>query len=112
MHHLPAAAHVMGMVSRPVLRVVRASLRPFPSERIRFSFGTRTFLKVISPFSIPRSPMNSSRCSFSTPSHEFSTMKALMGRRDFPSGAGVRAMTTMTSATGALVHQSFSPFRM
>src|SRR5690606_41958183 len=30
----------------------------------------------------------------------------------FPSFDGVRAITTMISATGPFVHQSFSPFRM
>ena len=36
-----------GIERRPSLRVVRAILRPLPSSPIRFSAGTRTFLKLI-----------------------------------------------------------------
>jgi len=77
-----------------------------------FSRGTRTLLKRTTPFSIPRSPMNWQRCTTSTPGHELSTMKAVIPCRPLPSRAGVRAMTTSSSAIGPLVHQSFSPLRM
>ena len=39
-------------------------------------------------------------------------MKALIGLRLDPSGAGVPAITTMSSARGPLVVQSFSPLRI
>ena len=93
-----------GRVSRPVLRVTSASLSPLPSSHSRFDAGTRTFVKRSTPFSIPLSPMNDSRCTTSTPGQSASTTNALMR---FP----VRAITTMTPATGPLVHHSFSPFR-
>ncbi len=56
--------------------------------------------------------MNEHSCAISTPSHSVSTMKAEIGRRREPSGAGVAAMTTMISARGPFVVHSFSPFRI
>ena len=52
-------------------------------------------------------------CTTSTPGQALSTMKAEMGRFPLtPARAGVRAMTTRSSARGPFVHQSFSPFKM
>ncbi len=83
-----------------------------PSSQRRFSRGTFTFRKPMIPLERALSPMKEHSLTVSTPSHEVSTMKALMGFRDRPSGAGVRAMTTMRSARGPLVVQSFSPLRI
>ena len=38
--------HAAGKVSRPVFKVVSATLRPAPSFEIMFSRGTRTSLKL------------------------------------------------------------------
>ncbi len=107
-HHLPAAAQLIGTVSRPVLSVTSASLSPRPSPHSRFSRGTRTWVNRSRAFSMPRSPMNSSRLTISIPGHEVSTMKALIGP-GLPSLPGVRAITTISSAIGPFVHHSFSP---
>ena len=48
-HRLAAATAATGSVSRPVLRVMRASLRPLPSPHNTFSLGIRTFVKRITP---------------------------------------------------------------
>ena len=84
-----------------------ASFRPLPSPQIRFSFGTRTFVKRMTPFSIALSPMKWQRMTTSTPGEDVSTMNAVIF---FVSGC--RAMTTKSSAIVPLVHQSFSPLRM
>ena len=55
--------------------------------------------------------MNSSRCDTSTPGQLISTMNALIGP-GFPSFPGVRAITTISSATVPFVIHSFSPFRI
>ena len=84
-----------------------------PSPQSRFSFGTLTLSNVSTPLDSPLSPMNVHVCTTSTPSHAVSTMKAVIGLRLFtPSLAGVRTMTTMMSARGPFVHQSFVPFRI
>ena len=102
-----------GMDSRPVFRVMRASLSPRPSPQSRLSLGTLTLWKRITPLDRPLSPRNVQTCPTSTPSHAVSTINALIGFRPrTPSRAGVRTMTTMMSARGPLVHQSFSPFRI
>ena len=41
---------IAGSVNRPVLSVTNATFRPEPSCPIRFSFGTCTSLKLITPF--------------------------------------------------------------
>ena len=66
--HLPAAAHMAGIDSRPALSVVSAILRPSPSLPSRFSTGTRTWWNRVRPFSIPLSPMNALRRSTVMPS--------------------------------------------
>ncbi len=101
-----------GIARRPVLSVMRASLRPLPSSHRRFSRGIFTFVNFRIPFESPFRPMKEHSCATSTPSHSVSTIKALIGLRFEPSGAGVRAITTMSSARGPLVVQSFSPFRI
>ena len=88
-----------------------ASFKPLPSPQSRFSFGTRTFVKRMTPFSMPRMPMNSSRCGTSTPAQLVSTMNAVIGP-GLPSRPGVRAITTISSAIGPFVIHSFSPFRI
>ena len=107
-------ATLAGSVRRPVFSVMSASLRPLPSPQRMFSFGTRTFVKRITPFSIALSPMKRQRCTTSTPGQLFSTMNAVICLRDFPltTASGVRAMTTNSSARVPFVHHSFSPFRM
>ena len=54
---LAGAAQDAGSVSRPVFSVTSASFRPLPSPQSRFSFGTRTLVKRMTPFSIAFSPM-------------------------------------------------------
>ena len=71
-HRWPAIA------KRPVLSVARAILSPRPSRPITFSAGTKTSVYRVWEFSIPRSPMNSMRCSTTTPSVSLGTMKAVM----------------------------------
>jgi hypothetical protein len=91
-----------------------ASFNPFPSPHRMFSAGTRTFVNLMTPFSIALSPMNRQRCTISTPGHLASTMNAVICFRGLPftMASGVRAMTTNSSARVPLVHQSFSPLRM
>ena len=102
-----------GIDRRPVFSVIRASFSPLPSPQSRFSFGTFTSLNVSTPLDRPLSPMNVHVCATSTPSHAVSTIKAVIGLRLLtPSLAGVRTMTTMMSARGPLVHQSFVPFKI
>ena len=56
--------------------------------------------------------MNRQRCADSTPGMVFSTIKAVIFFFSLPSTVmGVCAITTMMSATGPFVHQSFSPFK-
>ncbi len=93
-----------GSVSRPVFSVMSASLRPLPSPQSTFSSGTLTFVKRMMPFSMPLSPMKWSRWTTSTPGQSTSTMNAVIFF------GPVRAITTISSATVPLVHQSFSPF--
>ena len=104
---LAIPAVVAGSVSRPVLRVTSATRRPSPSRPIRFSRGTFTSSKLITPLASALSPMKRLRCSTLTPSQSISTTKALM-RLVF----GLRAMTTISSASVPFVHQSFWPLRM
>ena len=66
--HLETPRQIAGSASRPVLRVVRAILRPMPSFPITFSSGTKTSSSSVTEFSIPRRPMNWLRCSIVTPS--------------------------------------------
>ena len=49
---LAARPRPSGSVRRPVLSVMSASFSPLPSPQSRFSFGTRTFVKRMTPFSI------------------------------------------------------------
>src|SRR5665213_13394 len=58
-----------------------------------------------------RIPIKSQRDAYSIPGVPFSTMKAVICffSRPFTILGGVRAMTTMTSATRPLVHQSLVP---
>ncbi len=86
---LPAMVQKAGRARRPVLRVMSASFRPLPSPHRRFSRGTFTSVKRRTPLDRPRRPMNEHSCATSTPSHSVSTMKAEIGRRREPSGAGV-----------------------
>ena len=97
---------IAGKVSRPVLSVMRATLSPDPSWPIRFSFGTRTSLKLMTPLASALRPMKRQRYSTFTPGQLVSTTKALI-RFVF----GLRAITTRSSAIVPPVHQSFSPFR-
>ena len=75
-HRLAPATAEAGSVSRPVLSVTSASLRPLPSPQSMFSTGTFTLVKRMTPFSIALSPMKCSRCTTSTPGQSVSTMKA------------------------------------
>ncbi len=97
-----------GIANRPALRVVSAILRPSPSRPIRFSRGTRTFRSEVSPFSMPRNPMNALRRCTVIPGASASTMNALIPPR-CPSDFGTRAITTSSSATTPLVVHSFVP---
>ncbi len=76
-HHLPPAAHIAGIDSRPVLSVVSAILRPWPSLPSRFSAGTRTWWNRVTPFSSPLSPMKALRFSTVMPGGP-STTKAVI----------------------------------
>ncbi|MDI2022259.1 hypothetical protein PJL18_02792 [Paenarthrobacter nicotinovorans] len=113
--HFPAATQRPGMESRPVLRVVRAILSPWPSRPSRFAAGTRTWWKRVTPFSMPRRPMKAFRFSTVMPGESISTTKAEMPPLcSVPSGsvwAGTLAMTTTSSAITPLVVQSFTPSR-
>jgi hypothetical protein len=108
---LPAAAQKAGSASRPVFNVMSASLRPLPSSQSRFSRGTFTPVKRSTPFERPLRPMKEHLCTTSTPGESVSTMNAVIGFLFEPFSGGVRAITTMMSARGPLVVQSFSPFR-
>ena len=68
----------------------------------------------MTPFSIALRPMKWQRCTTSTPGQPVSTMNAVicLRSRPFTTFAGVRAITTSSSATVPFVHQSFSPLRM
>ena len=109
-HHFAAAVVVAGMDSRPVFSVVSAIRRPSPSRPSRFSTGTRTWWKRVTPFSIPRSPMKALRFSTVIPGASASTTNALMPPR-WPSCSGTRAITTTSSAMTPFVVQSFTPSR-
>ena len=65
---LATPRQIAGSARRPVLSVVRAILRPWPSLPITFSAGTKTSSSSVTEFSIPRRPMNWLRCSTLTPS--------------------------------------------
>ncbi len=93
-------------MSRPVFRVISASLSPLPSPQSTFSTGTFTLVNRMIPFSSALSPMKWSRCTTSTPGQLVSTMNAVIFL------GPVRAITTIISAMVPLVHQSFSPLRM
>ena len=56
--HLATPTQIAGSARRPVLSVVSAILRPWPSLPIRFSSGTKTSSSSVTEFSIPRRPMN------------------------------------------------------
>src|SRR5688500_19280524 len=62
-HHLALPAQSAGRLSRPVLRVASAILRPAPSLPMRFFLGTRTLWDLVKPFSRPLSPMKALRLS-------------------------------------------------
>ena len=68
----------LGIDSRPSFKVVRAIFSPRPSSPIRFSAGTRTFLKLITALASARRPMKWQRCSTLTPGQPVSTTKALI----------------------------------
>ncbi len=72
--------------------------------------GTTTSKNRVTPFSMPRSPMNALRFSTVIPGESISTTKAEMPPL-CPSLAGTRAMTTTSSAMTPLVVHSFRPFR-
>jgi hypothetical protein len=93
-----------GQREPPVLSVMRAILRPFPSSPTRFSRGTCTLSKLMMPLARAFRPMKRQRCSTFTPGQSVSTMKQLIF---FVFGS--RAMTTRSSAMVPFVHQSFSP---
>ena len=76
--HLHTPAQMAGIAKRPVLSVARAILSPKPSRPITFSAGTKTSVYRVWEFSIPCSPMNSMRCSTTTPSVSLGTMNAVM----------------------------------
>ncbi len=77
----PDDPHIAGSDRRPVFSVVSATLSPCPSPAMMFSAGTRTSLKLVTPFSIPRSPMNWLRCSTLIPGLLASTTNALIPPR-------------------------------
>ena len=106
--HFAVAEHIAGIDRRPVLRVVSAIFKPSPSRPSRLATGTRTCRNRVTPFSIPRSPMNRLRCSMVIPGLEASTTNALMPPRSLSCG-GTTAMTTSSSAIGPLVVHSFTP---
>ena len=91
---------------RPVLSVTSASFRPRPSFQTRFSFGTFTFVKRTTPFSMALRPMKWQRVTTSTPGKSFSTTKA-----EIFLVSGWRAITMKSSAIVPFVVQSLSPFR-
>ncbi len=99
---LAVPTEVFGIESRPSFRVVRAILRPRPSDPIRFSAGTRTFVKLITALASAFSPMKWQRCSTFTPGHAVSTTNALILRV-----FGSTAITTSSLARVPFVHQSF-----
>ena len=74
---------------RPVFSVTSASFSPRPSAQSRFSFGTFTFVKRMTPFSIAFRPMKWQRITTSTPGHDRSTMNA-----EIFFVSGCRAITT------------------
>ena len=76
--HLAPPAQVAGSESRPVLSVVSAIFRPWPSRPIRFLAGTRTWENSVTPFSMPRSPMNELRRLTVMPGESPSTTNALI----------------------------------
>ncbi|MNI68091.1 hypothetical protein D3C73_1237650 [compost metagenome] len=101
------------MESRPVFNVVRAILRPWPSRPSRLAAGTRTWWKRVTPFSIPRRPMNALRFSTVMPGESISTTNAEMPPLcSVPSASlceGTLAITTTSSAITPLVVHSFTP---
>ena len=74
---------------------------------MRFSAGTRTLVKLMTPLARARRPMKCERCSTFTPGHAVSTTNALIFFVP-----GCTAITTSSSARVPLVHQSLVPFRM
>ena len=94
-----------------MFRVVSAILRPSPSRPSRFSTGTRTWWKRVTPFSRPFRPMKSLRFSTVTPSESVSTTNAVIPPLA-PSCGGTWAITTTSSATTPLVVHSFTPSRV
>ena len=110
-HHFAADAQLAGMARRPVFRVLSAIRRPSPSRPSRFSTGTRTWWKRVTPFSRPFRPMKSLRFSTVTPSESVSTTNAVIPPLA-PSCGGTWAITTTSSATTPFVVQSLTPSRV
>jgi hypothetical protein len=76
-----------------------------------FAAGTRTLVNRVTPFSMPRRPMNWLRRSTATPGQSDSTTNAVMPPL-CPSLFGTAAITTSKSATTPLVVHSLTPLRM
>ena len=76
---LPAVEQNAGSDKRPVLSVINASFKPSPSPQSRFSFGTRTSVKRMTPLDRPLRPMKLHVRTTSTPGQSASTMKAEIG---------------------------------
>ncbi len=74
--HLAAPAQLAGSERRPVFSVVSAIFRPCPSRPMRLSAGTRTWWNRVTPFSMPRRPMNALRRSTVIPGLSASTTNA------------------------------------
>ena len=66
--HFEAPTEIAISAKRPVFSVLSAIRRPSPSRAIRFSSGTKTSLRTVTEFSIPRRPMNALRCRTVIPS--------------------------------------------
>ncbi len=91
------------MARRPAFRVVSAIFRPSPSRPMRLPFGTCTWCSRVTPFSMPRRPMNWLRRSTVMPGESAATTKS-----EIPV-FGTRAITTSSSATTPFVVHSFTP---
>ncbi len=100
--HFALPAHVAGSDRRPVFSVVRAIFSPSPSRPIRFLAGTLTWENSVTPFSMPRNPMNELRRLTVMPGVSASTTNALIF-------LPVLAMTTSRSATTPFVVHNFTP---
>ena len=111
----PVATQSAGRESRPVLSVVSAIFRPWPSRPSRLAAGTLTWWNRVTPFSMPRRPMKALRFSTVMPGESISTTKAVMPPLwTAPSASvccGTTAITTTSSAITPLVVQSLTPSR-